>query len=218
MPEKVIGIIPAAGFAVYALRTEEPDSYFYVGCTNNIKRRVADHFNSTMRGNHPNPELARHLVELGRDNLVVEIMDTCDKQYKGVCESNWYRLLRVNGFALLNKIDPLFTALGFGGYNHTEATKQKLSKWRKGKSPAPMSPEGLERLRQSKLGVPRSEETKRKLSEYWTGRKTRPPSRETREKQRAGNVGQKRTDETRANISAALKASWEKKRKVKENA
>ena len=71
--------------------------------------------------------------------------------------------------------------------------------------------EEIEKIRQSKLGKPRSEETKRKISKTRKARGIK-PSDETVEKAKQVNRGRHHTDETKAKMSAAAKMRWARKR------
>lgn len=69
----------------------------------------------------------------------------------------------------------------------------------------------IEKIRQSKVGKPRSEETRRKIGATRRARGIKPTA-ETVEKAKQANRGKPRSEETKAKIAAARKSWWAKKK------
>lgn len=82
-----------------------------------------------------------------------------------------------------------------GVFKHSEETKEKMSKTRKGRKTGPLSEEHKKKISQTLTGKPLTEEQKKKISE--------------------GNKGKKRSEESRKKYSEAKKLYWENKKKTK---
>lgn len=93
----------------------------------------------------------------------------------------------------------------------SDATREKLRQIATGRK---MSPEAVEKMRNSKRGHlygPRPDYVKEKISKAQIGKFV---SEETREKQRLAKLGTKRSPEARAKASASMKRVWEERRKI----
>lgn len=193
----------------------------YVGVSNNLKRRISEHFTSTKKGYKTNPYLGRILkkypltikftiIFCGTEEACYSLEETLrPKKHVG-----WN--LNKGGMR-----PPIMS-----GIPRTQETKRKISEKLKGHS---VSAETRDKI--SKKGKQRicSEESKKKLSEHFKGKK-RPveigtkisnskkgkpgisPSEDTRKRLSEKLKNRKFSEETRAKISSAKKEYWKAKR------
>ena len=148
--------------------------------------------------------------ELGEENFRVDLLDICqNSQELGRCEKFWIKAL--------NCIRPLGFNCTFGGdgspgYRHSDKTKMKMSKTRKG-HPVPQNVR--DKISKSTKGRKVSQKTRKLLSKAHTGkkhteqakqnmskaRKGLKPSPEAVEKTAAKLRGRKHTEQARRNMS-----------------
>lgn len=150
----------------------------YVGQAKDFKSRLRCH-KYHYKSNKKNSPFYAALRKYGWDNFFINIIEECNVELLNDREEYWInekKCLYPNGYNLMK---------GGGQYEMSENTKNKLSNKRKG---IKFSPEHIENLRKSHLGIKLSNETKKKLSDINKGKIH---SEETRIKLRYSNPNRK---------------------------
>lgn len=180
---------------VYTLADAVNNVVRYVGVTNDLTRRMREHFkNAKLKRNRREKWIFSVLRK--KRNVSVEIMATFDTyQEAQYAEIKFIAMYRALGAPIVN-----VTAGGEGtlGYTHTAKSKQKIGKASKGRS---HRPETCEIIRQASLGRLHTEETKHQLA-VLSGQRRHSP--ETREKIGAQKRGKPLSPEHRKKIRSSL--------------
>ncbi|MDT3762968.1 NUMOD3 domain-containing DNA-binding protein [Priestia filamentosa] len=149
----------------------------YIGQTNDLNRRRREHMGELARGEHTNQYLQNSFNVYGADNFSIEILETCSIEILDQRERYWIEHLdscnkekgynlSAGGNALRGPENPFY------GAKHTEETRIKMSKSRKGKYAGSenhffgISMAGVEN---PFYGKTHSEETKKRWSEQRKG-------------------------------------------------
>ena len=175
---------PNRDWFIYVLKDPRNDEIRYVGWAVDVRRRLRDHIaHSPKESTHK----ARWINVLLNLDLApyYEIIEIGNGDGHSDCERKWIAYHRGIGTRLTNG-----TAGGEGAFNPTEETRQKMSKSRTGRR---HTDESKDKVRQAKLGVPRSEETKRKVSESLKGNVI---PQHQREQHRIFMTGRKASEQT----------------------
>lgn len=178
---------------IYCIRHID-DSKPYVGQSRYIERRINEHFNFYDKTMYIDKAIVKH----GKEMFTWEILELCEEEILDDRECHW--------IATLNSIAPNGYNLQSGGSTgrHSEATRAKLSKARKGRKFKPHSAETRKKIGDAQrgeknhmygrtgkdnphFGMKRSAETCAKLSAVHKGKtpwnKGKPHTEETRAKQ-----------------------------------
>lgn len=176
------------------------DSSCYVGWTNNLKKRWAQHRSPSQK------EHRKHLYQAmkkhGRDSFSITWLEehvTADSVKRA--EIELIAMFRATGVKLYNHSDG---GEGLPGYGHTPESKAKISKALKGRKKSPQHVLNMSLVRMGKpTGLKHSEETKRELSKALSGRVF---SEVTKLKMSAAQKGKKRSAESIAKQLGTKKA------------
>jgi group I intron endonuclease len=165
---------------IYVIRNTT-NGNLYVGSSVNIEQRKRYHFNYLKRNVHDSQHLQHAYNKYGKDAFELETMITCHPD-----NLIWYEQQFIDGW-------------------HPEYNIRKIANSNVGiKLPSMcgryVSSETREKLRQSKLGIPRSDETKRKLSEAHKGK---PLSEEHKKKLSISGHKKRNSKEQNHKISVA---------------
>jgi len=199
--------------AVYAIRNIK-NGKMYVGSSSNVKSRWNNHYNTLKKSKHHSVKLQRAWGKYGEDSFVFEVLEYVEKdelieaeqQYMDFYEAYTecgYNVSAVAGAPQL-------------GRKHTEESRARMRAAQKNRPPI-------------------SEETRKKRSESCRAAKSTPEARarqseisknlvispETRKKiadAKRGKPLPKHTVEAKAKMSKALKESWARRKKLKEEA
>lgn len=200
----------------------------YIGQSNNIKRRLQEHKYKLKKGYHRNIHLQNAWNKYGSANFTFEILGKCSIEEINEKET-FYITKYKEKFEIYN-----FTDGGDGtrGYNHTEKTKEKISKLAKGRTAwnkgIPWNKEVKQLISKAKTGKTstfkgkhHSEESRKKLSDAAkghppaTGNKGKTQSKESnlkRSETLKGRVNGPLSEETKKKLSESLKgrSAWNK--------
>lgn len=182
--------------------TNMANGKYYIGSAESFARRVWQHRYDLKRGVHKNPKLQAAWDKYGEDMFVFEVIEEIPADRNTFDIENTYLMKCVGNPDCYNiNVDAYVPRLGIP---HTEETKAKLSRNRKGKHA------GEEHYRHGKV---LSEEVRKKIGDTQRG-KPKPPGRKVSEEGRAkikanieaGRshmhwVGKKHTDESKAKMS-----------------
>jgi len=183
----------------------------YIGITNNLKRRMTVHKNSTA-----DTVLNRTVLKYGKDNFTLNIIDRC-KTWEEACKKERWYIKELNTH-VPNGLNMTDGGEGVFGLKHSEKTKLQMSVSHKGKRSGMYGKTG------PNLGKKFSEETRKRISESrigiepWNKDKKCPQlngegngffgkshSLETKKHLSKAAVGRKHSKETRNKISIAAK-------------
>lgn len=139
---------------------------FYIGSSKDIKARVKRHFSQLKHETHINPHLQNAYNLYGEYEFKWEIIENCSEELLIEREQYWLDETkcydRMIGFNNTIRADrPL-------GYKHTDESKIKMSKAKKGK---PLSEDHVKKIKNANTGKKRSPEFKKLLSESRKGSK-----------------------------------------------
>jgi len=182
----------------------------YVGKTNHMSHRWAQHVSASKRSHH-HMLIVRAMRKHGIDNFVVEVLEEFDTEDDALCaERRWIKHYSSTDLTRGYNLD----SGGLGGKSLSSETKEKLSKVMKGRKKSPeavakvaaalrgrkLSPETRAKMSQAKKGKKRDPEVGRKVSEALKGK---PLSEETKAKMAAARVGRKLSPEHVEKVAAA---------------
>jgi group I intron endonuclease len=178
----------------------------YVGKTLYPQKRWSDHKTSAglVDDYRTATPLYRAMRKYGLENFTFSIIDEHeDERYAlDILEPKWITYYKDLGKRLYNLTDG---GDGLSGYNHTNETKEKISRANSGRAP---SPEVRKRISEKLKGNVLSEDARRKISEKNKGRPKPPRSDEHCKK--LSEVAKARgtmSEEQKAKISASMKQS-----------
>ena len=197
---------------IYKISSKIKPERCYIGSAVNIKQRWGHHRNDLDARRHRNSRLQRHYNKYTRDDLLFEILLTCEKE----------KLIEKEQF-FIDALKPWFnispTAGNSLGVKHTLGTRRNMSKAMMGNKKwlgRHHTPEAIEKMRQAKIGhipwnkgIPHSEETIKKIRESnigrtaWNKGKTGVYSEEALKRMSEARVGKHPTEETRRKNSLA---------------
>ena len=158
------------------LITDKKNNRYYVGSSNCIQRRWAEHRSHLNRGIHGNSYLQNAWSKHGKDDFVFEVLEQCPEANLANREAFW-----IAHYGSLDRDK---------GYNISDVERRALSE------------ETKRRLSEAHTGKKLSEETKRKLSEANKG-KSRPHSEESKRKLSEAHKGRVFTPEHKAKLAKA---------------
>ena len=137
------------------------DNKVYIGRSCNLTKRKSEHFRNLKLGSHVNNHLQNAFNSYGKKNFFFSIIEFCDKEDLILKEHYWCNYFDANnrekGYNLALTGENNFVG-------HSEETKLKISKSRKGK---PLSEETKNRISSSKKGIAISEESKSKIKNWY---------------------------------------------------
>ena len=197
--------------------------HIYIGSSNDINRRMIQHFKGLKAGNHHSTYLQNAFNKYGRENFDYSIVITCH-----IDMLLWYEQ------QFLDQWHPEYNASGVAGrIEYTEEVRNKVSKALKGR---PLLESTKKKLSESMMGKQNwkgkkhSDKSRKKMSDSRMGKpawnKGIPSSDESRRKLSLAHKGRKFSEETRRKISLAgignkyckgKKLSEETKRKISES-
>lgn len=152
---------------------------FYVGATNNLKRRTTQHFLSNPFGHCK--KFDDDLKFYGKENFKVSVIEECPDTERCDREQYW-----------LSKLKPAYNVV-IRGQERDKAFREKVSSGTKewwGKLPDETKKKILSQLTGQPVGHEVSQETREKIRKKLLGRKT---PREVVEKQRQGIINHWKT-------------------------
>jgi group I intron endonuclease len=187
---------------VYQIRNLVNGKIYVGSTTKSFRSRWADHRTAMLRGDHRNPKLQNAWNKYGPSCFVFEILVACPRELcihfeqivmdRLLAFSEGYNLLPVAGSSL--------------GLKHSEETKAKLSKLKKGTK---HSPETNAKIAAAQTGKKRSHETCEKIRALKLGVKRSP---ETCVKIGIASASRRHSDTTRAKMKASRQAYLDRKR------
>ena len=184
------------------LRTNKINGKKYVGQATDLKKRQSDW--NCLTQPYAGKAINNARAKYGIDTFDFEILKECKDEELNKWEKYYIKELNTKapyGYNLTEGGDGVY------GFHHSEETRKKMSKVRKGMTPWIK-------------GKHHSEDSKIKLSEAHKGKKKPPRSEETKIKLSEAHKGKLLTEEHKSKISDALKnhtVSEETKRKICEN-
>lgn len=174
---------------VYKIESKIKPNRVYIGSSTIMNHRFWAHKNDLIKNKHNNPKLQRHYNKYGADDFIFSIVEQFDFISKGhlISREQYY----------IDLLKPYFNVLKLAG----TPLGFKLSK------------ESIEKIRQSRIGVPLSDEHRAALVRGWKKRRLKPLSEETRRKKSEAKKGNipwskgltKETDERLAEMAAKAK-------------
>lgn len=106
----------------------------YVGYTNNFTKRANKHYNRLLNNKHENPYLQNSYNKYGKDSIVIEMLSECDEKFLASEEHYWCNLLNSHKLGFnIKPTHPDNKVNGWKGRHHTNESKLKMSKSKKGK-------------------------------------------------------------------------------------
>ncbi len=178
---------------------------YYIGSAVNLYERWYKHKSDLNKNKHDNSYLQNAWNKYGEENFTFVVLELIDNKIELINrEQYWIDILDATNRSLAYNLAP--KAGSMLGFKHSEETKRKISKNRKGiKIPLEAqkrsaetrrgmkrSIEFKEKMSKIKQGFRHSKETKRKISEIQIGKKREPRSEEVKAKISQANKG--RTD------------------------
>lgn len=170
----------------------------YVGSSCDVQSRWTQHFNG-----HGSVVLKRAIRKYGKECLVTEVLEVCERRDLPEAEAKWIKALKPE-----YNLDSLTDS---GGRVVSATSKQRMSaaklgqpSFMKGKNHSPESRAKMSAAKMGKpngrLGIAHSPDAKAKISLAHTGMRHSP---EHKEKIRLTSLGRKHSDEARAKIAAS---------------
>lgn len=138
------------------------NSKSYIGCSNNIEKRLSNHKSALKNNNHYNIKLQRAYNKYGKENFIFESLELCDISELFKLEDVWCKKLdSINNGYNISNTNPL------NKNRITEEIKIKISNSKKGKpggnKGTKWSSESRLKMSNSRKGIPL---IKRKLIQY----------------------------------------------------
>jgi group I intron endonuclease len=158
---------------IYKIQSKIKPKRCYIGSAINIKSRWNSHLSKLAKNTHPNIKLQRHYNKYGKDDLIFEVLISCEKE-----ELIKYEQFFIDVYKSWFNICP--KAQSRLGVKCSIETIKKMSEVNKGH-------------KAWNKGIPQSEETKKKLSIALKGRKF---SDETIKRMSKGQIGRKMSKES----------------------
>lgn len=142
----------------------------YIGSSENLSKRLANHKRSLSLNKHKNPHLQQAWNKYGEQSFKFEILLLCEPQDLLVNEQMYFDFYPVSGLYNI-----CLFAGNTKGYKHNEVSKEKISQRSKGNTFGKGCVHTKEHRRKiseslKKNGYKISEETKRKISEAKKGK------------------------------------------------
>lgn len=144
---------------VYKFSTPKSES-FYIGSSNNIGLRLANHKSQALGGKHFNTHFERWFNKY-KDNIVFEVLCSCPVEYLQKMEQHCINVFKPN----INKNKEVTNVACAGwskGLNLSEEHKESISTSLKNN---PKVLDNLNKIRPNKKGIKLSEEHKSKIKE-----------------------------------------------------
>lgn len=144
---------------VYKFSTPNSDS-FYIGSSNNISLRLANHKSQALGGKHFNTHFERWFNKY-KDNIVFEVLCTCPVEYLQKMEQHCINVFKPN----INKNKEVTNVACAGwskGLNLSEEHKESISTALKNN---PKVLDNLNKIRPNKKGIELSQKHKNKIKE-----------------------------------------------------
>lgn len=184
-PDTMLGDLPESlNTGIYEIRNVK-NGRRYIGSAVNVSKRWREHLRQLEDGNHHSQFMQRCWNKNGEESFIFRVILACDKENLIMYEQ-----------AFLDFHQPEYNSAKLAGsqlgYRHSDESRKKMSKSRKGK-PSP------------RKGVKLSDETKLKISINRKGKGGSGWTQERRDKISAATKGRVITEEQRAKISSALK-------------
>ena len=188
---------------IYKIQSKIKPERIYIGSAVNVKKRWINHRCDLRENKHGNNKFQNHFNKYGEQDLIFTIVELCFPEFLTAREQYY-----------INKLKPYFNICKIAGsplgIKHSEETRKKCSKAKKGKH---LSEETKQKISEALKGRKRSEETKRKISESHKGqiawnKGKRGISEKTRQKMSEIHMGKKRkpfSNEAKQNMSEVKK-------------
>lgn len=191
---------------IYAIRSKIKPCRIYIGSAVNIEKRWNVHKCALGRGYHHSPKLQNHYNKYGIDDLVFEVILTCD-----------YSVIYIMEQAFIDIYSPYFNICprvnSSSGRPVSNETRKKMSEakkgrssWMKGKTHSNETRRILSECKKGKKLGPMPQEIRDKIAKANKGRTCSQKSKDISRKRSLGNqyaLGYKHTDEAKAKIAAA---------------
>lgn len=166
----------------------------YIGQSQDIKTRWANHKRSLDTDTHYNPYLQRAWIKYGAKSFKFQVLEYCSMDQLNEREQNFLDTYIAKGLCYNIALDATAPMRGRTRKN-TEATKQKMSEIAKGRIFSEEHRRNLSKAQKNK--PPMSDDTKKKLSEALKGRSKPPRSSETLLKMSESHKGKILSEETK---------------------
>jgi len=178
---------------IYKISSKINSKRIYVGSAINIKRRWNDHLSQLRKNIHHSPKMQSHFNKYGEEDLVFEILLTCEEK----------ELIEKEQF-FIDALKPWFNCCPTAGSQlgciRTKESRKKMSDSAKCVKHTSLSPEIRQKISMGHMGKHQTEEMKQKLREYRTGK---PMCEKTRQALLTANTGRILTEEHKQCISRA---------------
>lgn len=158
---------------IYTIRNKI-NNKIYVGCTNNLEKRLKYHKWKLLNNKHANIHLQKAFLKYGMENFEFETLEECEEQFLYGQEHYWC--------IILNSHNSVY------GYNIKPTNPYKIGG---------ISPNTREKISNALRGKTHTNETKQKIAEKARNRKGHLISEEMREKLRIKATGRKHTEESK---------------------
>lgn len=131
---------------------------FYIGSTDNLRKRWNKHLSKLRRNKHENDYLQSSWEKYGEKNFEIKILEELPKEEVRSLEQEYLNIFYDNQNNCYNMLKTTCPNIG---QKHTEQSKQNISKSKLGTK---HTPETIERMRKASTGRFHSQETKDILS------------------------------------------------------
>lgn len=194
--------------AVYAIRNTVSGKV-YIGSSCDIRRRFRTHRGHLEKGKHHNGRLQDAWRKYGADAFVFEVVEDVEAAGLVARETDLLREALGSAAGTYNIIE---LPLEPGRKPCAEATKAKIRAANTGYQHTPEAKAKMSAAARARRRGPVPDETKAKIAAAHRGSKRKPVTEEVKQRIRAYQTGQKRTAEHNANLGAALKVAWQRRR------
>jgi group I intron endonuclease len=169
----------------------------YVGQSQDIRARCAEHKRKLVRGKSRHLLLQRAWNKYGAEGFTFEVLEVVDIERLTEREDHWIKLL--GAFDRDHGLNLCPAAGTTRGYKHTAEAIEKTAAWNRGKK---RTPETIAKMSAGISGLKRSDESRARMRAAQHGKS---PSLEARAKSASLCRGKKRSPEVCAKISAGRK-------------
>lgn len=211
------------------------NGHFYIGQSQNMRRRWYGHCSCLRRNCHDNKHLQSAWNKYGESAFMFTVLEYVSIEHLNEREQMWLNAhLDNNCYNISHDTEVPNRGIkrdeeyrnkqrqAHRGKHHSEETRRKMSEAHQGEKhhyfDKHLSEDHRRKMSEAHLGKPGhpcSEETKRKISEAERGKPRKPHNNETRRKISEGNRGKRHTEESRRKMSETKKRRNAERRQSK---